>query len=434
MPMSCAGFSRRDALKVGFLGGLGLSLADYLSLAEGSEPGRARPRASADAVIFLHLQGGPSHLDTLDLKPEAPVEERGEFQAIRSKLPGLPVCEHLPRLAAMIDQFTLIRGISHSAGAHPQANQYLFTGNRPSPALTYPSLGSVASRELEAAPAMPAFVAIPNTEMVPGYLGVAHSPLKTGTVPKAGQPFEVRGLSLDRGLTIDKVRRRMDLLRDLDRTFRSAEENSPVLEGLDRFGQKAQKMILSARTREAFDLSKESPRITQLFARDDLGQSLLLACRLIEQGVRFVTVTHGAWDTHLDNFKNLKGKLLPPFDAGITALITALKEKGLLPRTLVVATGEFGRTPRINKNAGRDHWPRTMWTLVAGGGTPAATLIGGTDRQGHGPDDRTNLKPDDLAASICRALGLDHLKEYATGTGRPVTLVPHGQVIEGLFS
>jgi uncharacterized protein (DUF1501 family) len=203
---------------------------------------------------------------------------------------------------------------------------------------------------------------------------------------------------------------------------------------MDRFGRKAQEMILSPRAREAFDVGRESPAITDLFAADELSQSLLLAMRLVEHGVRFVTVTHNGWDTHLDNFTNLKGKLLPQFDAGITALVEALQQKQLLERVLIVATGEFGRTPAINKNAGRDHWPRTMWTLAAGGGVQAGRLIGGTDAKGHGPDDATQLSPDDLAASIYHALGVDHHTEYYTSTGRPVILVPEGKVIERLFA
>lgn len=425
----CPGVTRREALRVGFLSALGLSLADYLRLAQGSEA-----KSTADAVIFVHLQGGPSHLDTLDMKPEAPAAERGPFQPIASKLPGLAICEHLPKLAQTLDQFALVRGISHAAGAHPQAVQYLFTGNPVSPAVTYPSLGSVASKERPSSPDLPSLVAIPTTEMVPGYLGVAFAPFKTNAVPEAGKPFEVRGLTLSNGLTIDKVKDRDRLLRDLDTRFRQIDANSALLEGMDRFGQQAQQMILSKRAYQAFDVSRESKPIQKLFQSDELSQSLLLASRLVEQGVRFVTVNSDGWDTHLNNFESLKTRLLPPLDAGIPALVEALRVKGLLERTLVVVTGEFGRTPAINKNAGRDHWPRTMWTLVTGGGVRTANLVGGTDVKGHGPDSGTQLKPDDLAASVYHALGIDPRKEYFTRTGRPVYLVPHGRVIPQLFA
>jgi uncharacterized protein (DUF1501 family) len=422
--------SRRNLLQLGFLGGIGLSLADYLRLAEAS-PGAKQARA--DACIFLHLKGGPSHLDTLDMKPEAPVEEQGPFKRIQTVVPGYEVCEYLPRLAKFIDRFTLVRGISHSAGAHPQANEYLFTGNRPTPALVYPCMGSVAAKELSAPPAMPPFVTVPNSDMSPGHLGVSYGAFKTTAVPKAGQPFSVRGLALAEGETAEKVQARNELLADLNRSFRQQAE-SPLVDGLDRFGQQARDMILSDRARQAFDISRESPAILKLFEDDPISQSLLLAGRLVEHGVRFVTVTHDGWDTHLDNFTSLEGKLLPPFDAGITSLVQALELKGLLDRVLVVATGEFGRTPAINKNAGRDHWPRTMWTLVAGGGTKRNFFLGGTDKQGHAPDDDTHLKPDDLAASIYHSLGIDPRLEYYTRTGRPVLLVPEGQVIRELFA
>jgi hypothetical protein len=421
--------TRRQLLQVGVLGGVGLSLADYFRFAEASP---LTPKA--EACILIHLKGGPSHLDTLDMKPEAPTEERGEFQRIQTVVPGYEICEHLPRLAKWIDRFTLIRGISHSAGAHPQANEYLFTGNRPSPAVVYPSLGSVAAKELQAREAMPPFVAIPTSDMSPGFLGVGYGSFKTTSVPKHGEPFEVRGLSIPGSLTLEKIQSRNELLQDLDQTFRAADANSSVLEGIDRFSKKADEMIRSGLARSAFDVSRESPNVLKLFGKDDVSQSLLLASRLVEQGVRFVTVTHDGWDTHLDNFASQKDKLLPTFDASITALVQVLEEKSLLDRVLVVATGEFGRTPKINKQAGRDHWPRTMWTLVAGGGAKQNYFLGGTDKKGHAPNDDTQLKPDDLAATIYYALGLDPQKEYYTPTGRPVLLVPEGKVMQDLFA
>lgn len=427
--MAQLSIGRRRLLQVGFLGGLGLSLADYLRLAQANE---MRPKA--DACIFIHLKGGPSHLDTLDMKPDAPSEERGEFQPIPTVVPGYHVCEHLPRLAQTIDRFTLIRGISHAAGAHPLANEYLFTGNRPTPAVVYPCLGSVAAKELNAPPAIPPFVTVPNSDMSPGYLGVSYGAFKTTAVPQPGKPFEVRGLATVEGESLEKTLARNALLDDLNRTFRGSDANSPLVDGLDRFGQQARDMILSPQARAAFDVSRESPAILKLFEADETSQSLLLASRLVEQGVRFVTVTHNGWDTHLDNFTSLKNKLLPPFDAGLAALVQSLEAKGLADRVLVVATGEFGRTPAINKNAGRDHWPRTMWTLVFGGGAKRNHFLGGTDAKGHAPDDDTQLKPDDLAASIYHALGIDPQREYQTRMGRPVRLVPEGKVIGDLFA
>jgi uncharacterized protein (DUF1501 family) len=426
----CDGITRRAALRVGVLGGLGMGLGRYLALA--NENRDRRP--TADACIFIHLQGGPSHLDTLDMKPDAPAEERGEFSSIATRTAGYRVCEHLPKFAQSVNEFCIVRGMSHSAGAHPQADEYIFTGNRPSAAVKYPGLGSVLAKERPSRPDLPSFVAVPTSEMGPGFLGVAYSSFKTTNVPRRGQPFEVRGLSLANGLTLERVRDRARLLGDLDTKFRALEKNSSLLEGMDRFGRVAHEMILSAHARDAFDVSKETERLAHSFDNNEFGQSLLLAARLVEFGVRFVTVQNGAWDTHRDNFKNLKNQLLPPFDSAITALVEALKQKGLLQRTLVVCLGEFGRTPNINPLSGRDHWPRSGWALFAGGGVRVNQMIGGTDRKGHGPDDGTKIAPDDLAASIYTALGVDPHKEYFTNTGRPATLVQHGAVVPGLFA
>jgi hypothetical protein len=422
-------FPRRGMLRAGLLGGLGLTLADYLRLAEAGTT-----VARADAVIFVHLEGGPSHLDTLDLKPEAPAEERTPFASIPTAVAGLRACEHLPRLAAVLGKFTLMRGWSHGAGAHPQANQWFFTGSAPAPGLQFPALGSVALVERPSPSDIPGFVAIPSTEMHPGFLGVANAPFKTTSVPAPGKPYQVRGLALGSGMTVERVRGREELLRDLDTRLGTADNRTPLLEGIDRFGKQALSLLLSPRTRDAFDTSREAPSIAGRFSADPLSQSLLLAARLVEHGVRFVTVSHGGWDTHLDNFPLLQRKLLPALDAGLPALVQTLHDKGLLTRTLVVAGGEFGRTPSINKNGGRDHWPRAGWMLLAGGGAAAGKLVGGTDRKGHGPDDSTHLTPDDLAATIYHLLGIDPKKEYTTPGGRTVTLVPNGKVLADLLA
>lgn len=420
--------TRRDTLRVGFLGLTGLTLADSLRLADAAP----EKHATADAVLFINLAGGPSHLDTLDMKPNAPAETRGEFKPIQSKLPGLSVCEHLPKIALAADQFTLIRGISHTTGDHPQGQAYIAAGNRPGPTVKYPSYGSVVMNELPADPDLPPYVAIPQTEWNAGYMGDAFAPFKTNAVPKPGEPFAVRGITLAKGLTLDKVNRREQLLKKVDKTFREADTNSQLLDALDTFGKQAHSMITSKRTREAFDVSREPESIRKQFAADELGQSLLLATRLLASGVRFVTVTNQGWDTHLDNFKGHQ-RLMPPMDAGFAAVLNALSEKGLLDRTLVVCMGEFGRTPKINANVGRDHYPRANWCMMAGGGVKPGQLIGATNEAGTAASDSTDIQPDDLGASIFHALGIDHHKEYYTKTGRPVSLIPHGKVMHELF-
>jgi len=426
----CDGVTRRDFIRIGTVGLTGLSLSSFASMAAASE----QKNATADSCVFINLAGGPAHLDTLDMKPDGPSETRGPFKSISSKLTGLQVCEHLPMFAEIADQFALIRGIQHTAGAHPQGQSYISTGNRPGPALIHPSFGSVVSKESPGHADLPPYVAVPVTEWNAGYMGDAFAPLKTNAVPKPGEPFEVRGITLSEGLTLDKVNRRQELLKKIDKTFRTVDTNSQLLDALDAFGEKAHQMITSERSRAAFDVSQEPDSIRNLFADDELSQSLLLSCRLIEFGVKFITVTNAGWDTHLDNFTNLQNKLLPSFDRGIHAFMTAMSAKGLLDRTLVVCMGEFGRTPKINVHTGRDHYPRVNWSLMAGGGVKTGRFIGGTDKGGESPDDATDIKPDDLAASIYAAFGIDHHLEYYTATGRPVMLVPEGRVISDLFA
>lgn len=425
----CDGVTRRDFLRAGAIGSLGLTIPSYLRLAQANE-GRKR---TADAVLFINLEGGPSHLDTLDMKPDGPSETRGEFKPIQSAIPGLNVCEYMPKFAAVADKFTLLRGMSHSAGSHPLGQSYISTGNRPTPALIYPSMGAVATKELPGKSDMPSYIAIPKTEWNAGFMGDAYAPFKTNAVPRPGEPFVVRGISLADGLTVDRVNRREQLLKKVDRRFREVATNSQLLEALDKFGGQAHSMITSPRAQKAFDVTLESEPIRERFSADEFNQSLLLACRLIEFGVPFITVSNAGWDTHTDNFAGHK-RLIPPLDAGLSAVIETLAEKGLLERTLVVAMGEFGRTPKINVNIGRDHYPRASWSLFAGGGVQPGQLIGGTDAGGEAPNDDTDITPDDIVATIYHALGIDPLTEYHTNTGRPVMLVPNGRVITDLFA
>ena len=422
--------TRRDSLRIGVAGGVGLTLSNYLQLSAADPEGKSQSKA--DAVLFINLAGGPSHLDTLDVKPEAPAETQGPFKSIQTKIPGLAACEHLSKFAAVADQFTLLRGIAHSAGAHDQAQSWLSTGNRPTPALIYPSLGSIVAKERPGSPEIPPYVAIPKTEWNAGYMGDAFAPFKTNEVPRPGKPFQVRGISLAEGLTLEKVNRRQKLLESVDRTFRDVETNSQLLDALDTFGNQAYRMITSAKAQSAFDVRKEPESLQKLFSADELNQSLLLSCRLIEFGVPFVTVTNQGWDTHLDNFTGHK-RLLQPLDNALPATLQMLKAKGLLERTLIVVMGEFGRTPKINGNTGRDHYPRANWCLLAGGGVRPGQLIGATDKNGESPTPETDISPDDISATILHALGIDPMTEYQTNTGRPAWLVPEGGGMTGLF-
>lgn len=426
---TCDGVMRRDFLKAGVVGASALTLGNYLRWSQAGElsPGKAK------AAIFINLGGGPSHLDTFDPKPQSPDEYRGEFQPIDTNVPGIQISEHLPKLAQVADKFAILRGVSHTLAAHELGSQYINTGNRPLPSLEFPGYGAVVAKELSSPNDLPPFVAVPTTPQKPGYLGVRYAALSTGQAPKAGQPFRVRGVSLEKGLTVERFDKRQALLRDLDQTFAGYEKDYDLLDGLDRFSQQAYEMISSPQAKQAFDVSQESPGFAAPFGDSPFGQSCLLAVRLVESGVRFVSLQHGGWDTHNDNWARLKDKLLPPFDMGLSALLAGLEQRGLLSSTAVFVAGEFGRTPKINKQrGGRDHYPRAMFVLQAGGAVRGGQVLGASDEKGEAPAG-DGFSPDDVAATFFTNLGIDPHKEYTTHTGRPVMLVRNGRVIPQLM-
>ncbi len=429
---TCDGMTRRDVLKVGAIGATGLTLAGYLQMAEAGEVSEGKAKAG----IFIDLQGGPSHMDTFDLKPDAPAEYRGTFNPIKTNVPGIEISEHLPKLANCADKFAILRGVTHSLGAHQLGSEYVNTGNRPLPSLEYPGYAAVVAKELPAPSDIPPAVSIPNSRQRAGFLGVKYAPLSTNSTPRPGVPFSVRGISLGGGVTISEIERRQSLLRDLDTTFQGFESDNQLLDGLDRFSRQAYEMITSKNAREAFDISKESPQFAKQFGETPFGMSCMLATRLVESGVRFVTITLGGWDTHQDNFTRLKERNLPPLDEGLSGLLTGLEQKGLLDSTAVYVTGEFGRTPKINTRTaegGRDHYPRCMFMLLAGGGVRGGQVIGESDDKATGPKN-DGFSPDDVAASYYHSLGIDHTHEYHTNTGRPIMVVRDGTVIRQLFA
>ena len=427
----CDGVQRRDFLKVGALSGFGLGLGLPQFLAKAGD-GAVNPNAKGKAAIFVRLSGGPTHMDTFDLKPDAPDTHRGEFKEIKTNVPGVRFCEHLPKLAKVADKFAILRGVSHTLAAHALGTQYLMTGNRPLPSLRYPSYGAVVSKEMGSAKELPAFVAVPNQGNDPtGFLGVEYGPFETGTVPRAGERMDVRGLALG-GITLDEVDRRNNLVAKYDQAFGDFAKDDKILAGMDEFSAKAYQMMRSTKAREAFDLTQESPAISGLFDEQSFSQSCLLATRLVESGVKFVTLNLGGWDTHNDNFNRLKTTNLPALDAGLSGFFRTLEEKGMLESTSVFVTGEFGRTPKINARTGRDHYPRAMFCLMAGGGMKGGQVIGASDAKGEGPKDKA-ITPDDVAASFIHSLGIDPTKEYHTPSGRPVMIVRNGTIIPELF-
>lgn len=414
------------------LGAGGLTLGNFLRISQAA-PQTPHRRVSQSAV-FIELPGGPSHIDSFDPKPDAPSEIRGTFAAIPTRVPGVHFSEHLPKLAQVNDRFTVLRGVTHSLGAHPLGQKFINTGNRPIPALEYPAYGSVAATQLTTHDDLPVYVAVPKSSQGPGYLGVRSAPLSTNETPRAGQPFNVRGITLGGGVTLDEIGRRKRLRDDLDRRFDAISQNDELLRGLDQFNQRAFEMITSRRAREAFDVSQEPESFRGLFGDDPFSQSCLLAARLVAAGVRFVTLSLGGWDTHNENFTKLQNDLLPRLDAGLSALFLGLEEKGLLETTTVFASGEFGRTPKVKDtgSGGRDHYPRCMFMLMGGGAIRGGQAVGESDDQAAGPR-HTGIKPEDVAATFYHALGIDPKREFQTPSGRPVAVVRDGEVIPELL-
>jgi hypothetical protein len=414
-------------LKAGVLGA-GFSLGDFLRLSASSAN-----QDSGRSAILVFLGGGPAHQDTFDLKPQAPAEYRGQFTPIATSAPGVQICEHLPKLARRAGQYAVVRGISHNLAAHNLGVRYLMTGNRPTQVVNYPMYGSVVSREFPGPADVPSFVSIDRPVEGPGFLGAEYGPLSTGEKPRYGQPFRVRGVTLGDGLTIDRYRSRRRLLTDIDTAFEGYEELDETLRGLDRFSDQAYQIISSPRTRNAFDLASEKEREVDRFGRHDFGQSMMLTARLIEAGVRFVTVLLEGWDTHQDNFNTLGQELLPRLDQSLSALLDRLEEQGRLESTAIMVTGEFGRTPKINKNVGRDHWAQAMCALMAGGDVNGGQVIGATDDKAQSPVGEP-YTPDDLAASFFQNIGIDPKTEYNANVGRPITLIRDGDPIQQLFA
>lgn len=419
-PMNdCQQISRRQFLQVGSLGGLALSLPGLL---------QAKAQATGKTIreincILLWMSGGPSHHDTFDPKPNAPERIRGEFQTISTTIAGVRFGEHLPRLASSLRDYSLLRSLNPRNGAHGTADAVMMSGHAYTPTITYPCFGSVISRQKGDRNGMPPFLQLGNHVSdnygggTAGFLGNSHNPYVVPGDPN-GPIFSVRDVTPPRGITLGRVERRLEMLRSLDR-WQEHMERSDLLTSMDGFYQKAHSLLTSPATKKAFELGMESDRVRDGYGRSTLGQSCLLARRLIEAGVRFVTVSDGGWDTHGDNFNILRTKKLPPLDQALPFLIQDLKDRGLLDTTLVVWTGDFGRTPQINGAAGRDHWSTVANVLFAGGGTRPGIVVGATDADG-GTCVRDQYFSEDLAATIYHILGVPRDTVFTTADGRPI--------------
>lgn len=446
----CDGLSRRSFLQVGMAGMGAIGLPDFL---------RARAAAGQQSsretsLILIWLDGGPSHMDTYDPKPDAPVEYRGIWNPIPTNVPGIDITEMFPLQATIADQFSIIRSMHHNAGDHFTGGHWMLTGrggvNGAMNAQKFPFFGAVATKVTgPRVKGMPALVGVPygmSIGLRPGYfggsyLGVEHNPFETNGDPN-NDKFSVQNLNMANGLTLDRLADRRQLTVHFDEARRLVEK-SRLMQTTDRFEQEAFDLVTGSQARDAFDIHAESAETRERYGRNSWGQSVLLARRLVEAGSTVVTCHFGGWDSHWDHQTTME-RHLPKVDQAVYGLITDLKERGTLEKTMVVVCGEFGRTPKMNDGGnggppmskgtpGRDHWGNALSVLVAGGGFKGGTIVGATNARGEHPTERP-LRPGDLHHTIFRQLGVDPHQSFVNHTGRPIPAIDHGAVIEELVS
>ncbi len=426
--------SRREFLYVGLIGGLGLTLPDYLlRRALADQKTYATKPAVADSVIHIFLPGGIAAQESFDPKPLAPIEYRGSLKAIDTKLPGVQLSECLPHTAQIVDKITICRSMTHGEAAHERGTHNMFTGYRPSPAIQYPSLGAVVSHELGQRGELPPYVCVPgkpNDYAGTGFLSTRYGPFSLGSDPAEGN-FAVRDLSLPDDVDHARFQRRQRMLEAVDQHFRSLEQ-ADAIAAMDEFYQQAYTLLSSSTAREAFHLAAEPKEVRDAYGRHAAGQRMLLCRRLSEAGVRFVSMTFGSWDHHADIAGGIQGQLRQ-FDQGYAALIRDLEQRGMLERTLVMVTTEFGRTPKLNRDGGRDHWPRVFSVVLAGGGVQRGLVYGSSDATASEPHDDP-LTVEDLATTVYNQLGIVADKELMAPGGRPVEIVNGGRVIDALLA
>ena len=439
---NCNGLGRRDFLQVGFGAIGGVAFSDILALR--AQAAQARGKTSPDQIncILVWLDGGPSHYETFDPKPTAPQDIRGEFKSIPTSVPGVHFCETMPLLAKSFKKFSVIRSICHKDPNHGGGNHYMMTG-APTPVPVgcgafvsfHPSFGSMVSNERGVRGGLPAYMSLPNVSRSggPNFLGAQHAPFVIGGDPNS-KSFRVRDVAIPQDISEGRAVNRNVLRASLDNMKRITDKvaEDPTV-GFDQFYQQGMELVTSTTAQAAFALSKESEATRKMYGENDFGQRLLLARRLAEVGVSFSVAYWGGWDHHRGIFKTFKDGYAQKLDQGLNGLITDLDQRGMLDSTLVICLGEFGRTPKVNKDAGRDHWPGAMNVLMAGAGIPGGQIVGATDPKGYYASENI-YSPEDFAVSLYTKLGINPHQVLHTNTGRPVQLVNGGKPIKELFA
>jgi hypothetical protein len=422
--------TRRSFVRAGALAGLGLGdLLRGLSFASQDD---AIPAPRAKGLIHIFLPGGMAHQETFDPKPYSPVSYRGQVRTIDTVLPGVRFGQHLQRTAKIADRITVIRSFTHGEADHNRGVHNMLTGYRPSPAVVYPSLGSVVSHELGSRKSLPPYVCVPNQPNAfagTGYLSASYAPFALGDDPSR-KNFKVRDLDLPKGVDAERFERRRAMLGTIDRGFGAAEGVDGV-EAMDSFYERAYEMLSSQEAKDAFKIDAEDAKVRDRYGRSGAGQRLLLARRLVESGVRYVTVTIGGWDHHERIADGMRNQL-PPVDQAYSALIEDLDSRGLLDETLVLLSTEFGRSPKVNKTGGRDHWPGVFSVVLAGGGVKRGYVHGASDSTASAVESKA-VGPEDLARTVFTLIGIDPDKSLLAGGNRPLRLVKGGRVLHDVL-
>ena len=427
-------FSRRGFLTVG-AAGFGITLGDFFRMkaAQADLKTYAPITAKADSLIHIFLPGGIAHQETFDPKPFAPVEYRGELSHVQTKIEGEFFSETRSRTAQIADKLTIIRSMTHGEAAHERGTHNMFTGYRPSPALQYPSMGSVVAHEFGPRNDLPPYVcvpSIPNVYAGTGYLSSSYSPFSLGSDPANGG-FKVQDLNLPGGIDDSRFASRRHVLDAVNDHF-ARKEKADGLAAMDTFYQRAYSLISSQKAREAFNIDAEPAAIRDEYGRNTAGQRMLMARRLVAAGVRFVALQYGGWDLHTNIAGGMRSQM-PAFDQGFSALIRDLDRTGLLSRTIVMVSSEFGRTPKINKDAGRDHWPKVFSVVLAGGGIKKGSVFGASNATATEPE-RDPIGPEDLATTLYHQLGIVADKELMAPGNRPIEIVDGGKVRNELLA